>query len=116
MKEHRIGIIMNGVTGRMGTNQHLLRSIKAIIDQGGIRINDEETIMPDPILLASATPPPSPKNCRTKASRSGTAVVVMLTTEGMARSTRLVKSESISSSERFPSVGAGRVASKAFPV
>ena len=31
MKEHRIGIIMNGVTGRMGTNQHLLRSIKAII-------------------------------------------------------------------------------------
>ena len=35
MKEHRIGIIMNGVTGRMGTNQHLLRSIKAIIDQGG---------------------------------------------------------------------------------
>jgi len=35
MKEHRIGIIMNGVTGRMGTNQHLLRSIKEIIDQGG---------------------------------------------------------------------------------
>ena len=27
MKEHKIGIIMNGVTGRMGTNQHLLRSI-----------------------------------------------------------------------------------------
>ena len=42
MKEHRIGIIMNGVTGRMGTNQHLLRSIKAIIEQGGVRLNDEE--------------------------------------------------------------------------
>lgn len=42
---------MNGVTGRMGTNQHLLRSIKAIIDQGGIRVGDDETILPDPILI-----------------------------------------------------------------
>lgn len=48
---HHIGIIMNGVTGRMGTNQHLLRSIVAIIRQGGIRINDRETILPDPILV-----------------------------------------------------------------
>jgi predicted dehydrogenase len=51
MKEHKIGIIMNGVTGRMGTNQHLLRSIAAIIKQGGVKINEEETIMPDPILV-----------------------------------------------------------------
>ena len=34
MKEHNIGIIMNGVTGRMGTNQHLIRSILAIREQG----------------------------------------------------------------------------------
>lgn len=51
MKEHRIGIIMNGVTGRMGTNQHLIRSIDAIIKQGGVRIGPEETIMPDAILV-----------------------------------------------------------------
>ena len=51
MKQHKTGIIMNGVTGRMGTNQHLLRSIAAIIKQGGVKINDEETIMPDPILV-----------------------------------------------------------------
>jgi predicted dehydrogenase len=51
MKEHKIGIIMNGVTGRMGTNQHLLRSIAAIIKQGGLKISEEETIMPDPILV-----------------------------------------------------------------
>jgi predicted dehydrogenase len=51
MKEHKIGIIMNGVTGRMGTNQHLLRSIAAIIKQGGVRISEEETIMPDPVLV-----------------------------------------------------------------
>jgi predicted dehydrogenase len=42
---------MNGVTGRMGMNQHLLRSIVAIIKQGGVRINDNERIMPDPILV-----------------------------------------------------------------
>ena len=48
---HKLGIVMNGVTGRMGTNQHLLRSIVAIIKQGGVTISDDETIMPDPILV-----------------------------------------------------------------
>jgi predicted dehydrogenase len=48
---HKVGIIMNGVTGRMGTNQHLLRSICAIIKQGGVRISETEAIMPDPILV-----------------------------------------------------------------
>jgi predicted dehydrogenase len=48
---HNIGVIMNGVTGRMGTNQHLLRSIVAIIKQGGVKISDTEFILPDPILV-----------------------------------------------------------------
>jgi predicted dehydrogenase len=48
---HSVGIIMNGVTGRMGTNQHLLRSVAAIIKQGGVRISETESIMPDPILV-----------------------------------------------------------------
>jgi predicted dehydrogenase len=51
MKQHNIGIIMNGVTGRMGTNQHLLRSIAEIIKQGGVKCGQGETIMPDPILV-----------------------------------------------------------------
>ncbi len=51
MKEHKIGIIMNGVTGRMGTHQHLMRSIAEIIKQGGVKINPGETIMPDPVLV-----------------------------------------------------------------
>jgi predicted dehydrogenase len=51
MKEHKVGIIMNGVTGRMGTNQHLLRSIAEIMRQGGVKISAGETIMPDPILV-----------------------------------------------------------------
>jgi predicted dehydrogenase len=51
MKQHKVGIIMNGVTGRMGTNQHLLRSIAPIIKEGGVKISAGETILPDPILI-----------------------------------------------------------------
>ena len=36
-----LGIVMNGVTGRMGTNQHLVRSILAIRAQGGLRVGNE---------------------------------------------------------------------------
>lgn len=46
-----IGIIMNGVTGRMGTNQHLERSIVAIRNQGGVYLQDGEMVFPDPILV-----------------------------------------------------------------
>jgi predicted dehydrogenase len=42
---------MNGVTGRMGLNQHLRRSIYAIMQQGGVRLGDAETIMPRPLLI-----------------------------------------------------------------
>lgn len=45
-----IGIVMNGVTGRMGTHQHLIRSILAIRAEGGI-VGAGETLMPDPILV-----------------------------------------------------------------
>jgi len=51
LKTHRIGIIMNGVTGRMGKNQHLKRSIVPIIKQGGVKISASEVIMPDPVLV-----------------------------------------------------------------
>ncbi len=51
MKTHRIGVIMNGVTGRMGANQHLLRSIHAIRSQGGLQVNSGEVIMPEPVLV-----------------------------------------------------------------
>ena len=46
-----IGIIMNGVTGRMGMNQHLIRSIVAIRAQGGVVLPDGNFLMPDPILV-----------------------------------------------------------------
>jgi predicted dehydrogenase len=47
----QLGIIMNGITGRMGLNQHLVRSIMAIRHQGGVALADGERVMPDPILV-----------------------------------------------------------------
>lgn len=63
---HTVGIIMNGVTGRMGTNQHLMRSIAAIRDQGGVRVGAEEFIMPDPILVGR-----NPVKLRKRSEMSG---------------------------------------------
>lgn len=51
MSSEKIGIIMNGVTGRMGTNQHLLRSIVKIIEQGGVEVSPGRKIIPNPILV-----------------------------------------------------------------
>src|ERR1700741_424273 len=51
MTEKRIGIIMHGVTGRMGMNQHLIRSILEIRKQGGVALKDGTRVMPDPLLV-----------------------------------------------------------------
>ncbi|HEX2717356.1 MAG TPA: Gfo/Idh/MocA family oxidoreductase [Gemmatimonadaceae bacterium] len=51
MSTRSIGIIMNGVTGRMGLNQHLVRSLVAIRRQGGVALPDGQRLMPDPILV-----------------------------------------------------------------
>ena len=50
MQSHPIFILMNGVTGRMGRNQHLIRSILAIREQGGLRLANGEYLWPEPIL------------------------------------------------------------------
>src|SRR5437773_4062693 len=51
MTEQRLGVIMNGVTGRMGMNQHLARSVMAIRKEGGVRLADGTRVIPDPILV-----------------------------------------------------------------
>ncbi len=66
MKTHTIGIVMNGVTGRMGANQHLMRSIVAIIRQGGVRLSDDAYILPDPVLVGR-----NPARLAQLAARSG---------------------------------------------
>jgi predicted dehydrogenase len=47
----RLGLIMHGVTGRMGMNQHLIRSIAAIRAEGGVALKDGSRVLPDPILI-----------------------------------------------------------------
>jgi hypothetical protein len=58
MTTQRLGVIMNGVTGRMGLNQHLIRSILAIRDQGGVVLGNGDRVMPDPATPCSSMPQP----------------------------------------------------------
>jgi predicted dehydrogenase len=51
MTTKRLGIVMHGVTGRMGMNQHLIRSIAAIRRDGGVALTNGDRVMPDPILV-----------------------------------------------------------------
>jgi len=51
MATRRLGLIMHGVTGRMGMNQHLIRSIVAIRNQGGVTLSNGDRVLPDPVLI-----------------------------------------------------------------
>ena len=51
MPVQTLGIIMHGVTGRMGMNQHLIRSIVAIRNQGGVTLSNGDKVILDPILI-----------------------------------------------------------------
>ena len=51
MAQRSIGIIMNGVSGRMGYRQHLLRSILAIREQGGVLLADGSRVQVEPMLV-----------------------------------------------------------------
>ena len=51
MGTQRLGIVMHGVTGRMGMNQHLVRSIVAIRNQGGVTLANGDRVLPDPVLI-----------------------------------------------------------------
>ncbi|KAB1946332.1 Gfo/Idh/MocA family oxidoreductase [Micromonospora sp. ALFpr18c] len=51
MTRRSIGIIVNGVTGRMGYRQHLVRSLLAIREAGGVTLADGTTIWPEPVLV-----------------------------------------------------------------
>lgn len=51
MAERQIGIVMHGVTGRMGLNQHLIRSILAIRKEGGVKLSNGDRLMPEPLIV-----------------------------------------------------------------
>lgn len=51
MAVQKLGVIMHGVTGRMGMNQHLIRSILAIREQGGVTLSNGDRVIVDPIIV-----------------------------------------------------------------
>lgn len=51
MSQRTLGIVMHGITGRMGLNQHLIRSVAAIRAQGGVPLSDGSRVQLDPILV-----------------------------------------------------------------
>ncbi|WGF87706.1 Gfo/Idh/MocA family protein [Marinivivus vitaminiproducens] len=51
MSHKPLGIVMHGITGRMGMNQHLIRSVAAIRAQGGVVLSDGSKVQLDPILV-----------------------------------------------------------------
>ncbi len=51
MATRRLGLIMHGITGRMGYNQHLVRSILAIREAGGVLLSNGDRLMPDPVIV-----------------------------------------------------------------
>ncbi|HEY0247095.1 MAG TPA: Gfo/Idh/MocA family oxidoreductase [Gryllotalpicola sp.] len=66
MSTKTIGIIMNGVSGRMGYRQHLVRSILAIREEGGVLLSDGSRVMPEPYLVGR-----DPEKLRSIALRHG---------------------------------------------
>ena len=59
-------VALNGVTGRMGYRQHLVRSLLAIREQGGVQLEDGTTVYPEPVLVGR-----SEERLRAIASRHG---------------------------------------------
>ncbi|MEV4811746.1 Gfo/Idh/MocA family protein [Micromonospora avicenniae] len=51
MAARKLGVVMNGVTGRMGYRQHLVRSVLAIREQGGVALSDGTRVQLDPLLV-----------------------------------------------------------------
>ncbi|HEX8866451.1 MAG TPA: Gfo/Idh/MocA family oxidoreductase [Lentzea sp.] len=51
MAVRTLGVVMNGVTGRMGYRQHLVRSVLAICEQGGVELADGTRVRLEPLLV-----------------------------------------------------------------
>ncbi|MEV6394829.1 Gfo/Idh/MocA family oxidoreductase [Streptomyces sp. NPDC051907] len=56
MTRRTVRIAMNGVTGRMGYRQHLVRSLLAIREQGGLDLGDGDVLWPEPVLVGRREP------------------------------------------------------------
>ena len=50
MGDHRIGVIINGATGRMGTTQHMA-NLLAIAAEGGLKLANGDRLIPELLLV-----------------------------------------------------------------
>jgi predicted dehydrogenase len=51
MSRKVVHVALNGVTGRMGYRQHLVRSLLSIREQGGVQLADGTLVYPEPVLV-----------------------------------------------------------------
>src|SRR5437868_3606662 len=65
MPERKIGIVIDGATGRLGTTQHL-RALLAIRGEGGLPLKNGDRLMPQPVLLGR-----NPEKLAALAEKSG---------------------------------------------
>ncbi|MFD8791023.1 hypothetical protein ACFV1T_09585, partial [Streptomyces vinaceus] len=68
---------MNGVTGRMGYRQHLVRSLLALREQGGLDLGDGRVLWPEPVLVGRREPAQRPSG-NYRAQDGGGIVAEML--------------------------------------
>jgi predicted dehydrogenase len=106
-KTTRIGIIMNGVTGRMGTNQHLVRSILAIRAEGGVKTESGARIMPDPILVGR-----NPDKLKALVRETGIAKWTTCLDEALADPAYTVYFDALATNLRAPNVRKALAAGK----
>src|SRR4051812_75675 len=51
MATRTLRVAMDGVTGRLGTNQHLIGSVLAIRSEGGLLLKNGDRLVPEAVLL-----------------------------------------------------------------
>ncbi len=107
MAKKSIGIILNGVTGRMGTNQHLVRSILAIREQGGIPLPDGTELWPEPVLVGR-----NENKLRQLAASHGLSRISTDLDACLADSANSVYFDAQTTSQRTPAVRAAILAGK----
>jgi predicted dehydrogenase len=102
-----VGIAMNGVTGRMGYRQHLVRSILAIRQAGGLPLDDGTVLWPEPLLVGR-----SEAKLREIAGRHGLTAWTTDLAEALARPDVAVYFDAQVTSEREKAIGLAIAAGK----
>ena len=99
LRTEQVGIIMNGVTGRMGTNQHLMRSVLAIVEEGGLHIDESRRVLPVPTLVGR-----NPAKLEQLALRTGVEKWTTELDEALENPENLIYFDSQSTQQRVPAV------------